>query len=69
MEKRLLNVTELSGYLSLPKDSIYTMVSLKKLPGIVHLGRALRFEKAAIDRWVNEQALKDAASMPQRSRS
>ena len=64
MEKRLLNVSELSVYLSLPKDSIYTMVSLRKLPGVVHLGRALRFEKAEIDRWVSERAAKGASSRP-----
>lgn len=64
MEKRLLNVGELSVYLSLPKDSIYTMVSLRKLPGVVHLGRALRFEKSAIDEWVNAKAPTDAASRP-----
>lgn len=62
MEKRLLNVAELSIYLSLPKDSIYTMVSLRKLPGVVHLGRALRFEKAAIDRWVSEKAATSVVS-------
>jgi excisionase family DNA binding protein len=56
MDKRLLNVPELCEYLSLPKASIYTMVSLGKLPGVVRLGRALRFEKSAIDGWVNAQA-------------
>jgi excisionase family DNA binding protein len=53
MEKRLMNVNELSNYLSLPKESIYTMVSLRKLPGVVRLGRALRFEKMEIDEWVS----------------
>jgi len=63
MEKRLLNVKELSEYVSLPKNSIYTMVSLRKLPGVVRLGRALRFEKAAIDAWVSERTA-DASSKP-----
>jgi excisionase family DNA binding protein len=64
MEKRLLSVTELSNYLSLPKNSVYTMVSLRKLPGVVRLGRALRFEKSAIDEWVNEKTTPDAVSKP-----
>ena len=64
MEKRLLNVNELSNYLGVPKTSIYTMTSLKKIPGVVHLGRALRFEKAEIDRWINEKASKDVVSRP-----
>ena len=50
-----MNVPELSEYLSLPKASIYTMVSLKKLPGVVRIGRALRFEKAAIDAWISRE--------------
>lgn len=53
MEKRLMNVPELSEYLSLPKASIYTMVSLKKIPGVVRIGRALRFEKSAVDDWIS----------------
>lgn len=65
MEKRLLSVNELSVYVSLPKNSIYTMVSLRKLPGVVRLGRALRFEKAAIDQWVNEKTTTNAASKPE----
>lgn len=64
MEKRLMNVAELAVYVSLPKNSIYTMVSLRKLPGVVRLGRALRFEKAAIDQWVNEKAKLGAPSKP-----
>lgn len=55
VQKRLLTVSELSTYLGMPKNSIYTMVCLKKLPGVVHLGRSLRFEKAAIDAWINER--------------
>lgn len=62
MEKRLLNVKELSEYVSLPKNSIYTMVSLRKLPGVVRLGRALRFEKTAIDAWVTERVAANTSS-------
>lgn len=62
MEKRLLSVKELSEYLSLPRNSIYTMVCLRKIPGVVRLGRALRFEKAVIDGWVNEKTAANASS-------
>jgi len=57
MEKRLMNVSELSAYLSIPKGSLYVMVCLGKIPQscIVRIGRALRFEKAAIDKWVSEK--------------
>ncbi|MBI4062971.1 MAG: helix-turn-helix domain-containing protein [Elusimicrobia bacterium] len=53
--KRLVDIDELSGYLSLPKSTIYTWVCTRKIPSscIVKFGRALRFEVAEIDRWVN----------------
>jgi excisionase family DNA binding protein len=56
MEKRLMNIKELSEYLGTPKGSIYTMVCLRKIPPgcIIKLGRALRFEKAGIDKWITE---------------
>ena len=55
MEKRLLNVAELASYLSLPKSTIYTWVHTGEIPSsvIVKFGRALRFEKEAIDKWVS----------------
>lgn len=55
MQKRLLNVTELSEYLATPKGSIYTMVFEGKIPAdcIVRIGRALRFEKIKVDEWIN----------------
>jgi excisionase family DNA binding protein len=56
-KKRLMNIGELSAYLGTPKGSIYTMVCLGKIPQecVVKLGRALRFEKDAIDKWINEK--------------
>lgn len=59
MNKRLLNVTELSTYLGTPKGSIYVMVHLRKIPPecVVKLGKSLRFEKAGIDRWITEKRI------------
>ena len=56
-KKRLMNIEELSEYLGTPKGSIYTMVCLRKIPQecVIKLGRALRFEKDAIDKWINEK--------------
>ena len=55
MEKRLMNVRELSAYLSMPVPTIYTYVSTGKIPAacIRRIGRALKFEVAAVDRWVS----------------
>lgn len=55
MEVRLLDVNGLSQYLSMPKATIYTYVATKRIPQdcIRHIGRALRFEVAAVNRWVD----------------
>ena len=50
-DRRLLDVDGLSQYLSMPKGTIYTYVSTGRIPKecVRHIGRALRFERAAID--------------------
>lgn len=55
--QKLLNVNELSKYLSVPKGTIYTDVCLRKIPAtaIVKLGKSLRFDKDAIDQWIEER--------------
>ena len=59
MEKRLLNITELAAYIGTPKSSIYTQVCLRRIPQacIVKIGRALRFEKNEIDKWINAKRI------------
>lgn len=69
MEKRLMNVAELSEYLSMPKATIYSYVSLRRMPQecVRRIGRALRFEVAAVDAWVNGGLLgSHGESSPQR---
>ena len=63
MTRKLVTVDELSQYLSLPKATIYTWVSLKKIPGVVKLGRALRFELEVIDSWIKENGSKEKDSL------
>jgi len=55
MEKRLMNVKELSAYLSMPVPTVYTYVSTGKIPTdcIRRIGRALKFERGAVDAWVS----------------
>ena len=54
MEKKLLNVKQLSEYISMPVPTIYTYVSTGKIPAecIKHIGRALKFDLGAVDRWI-----------------
>ena len=58
LEQRLLNVKELSAYLSMPTATIYTYISTGKIPSVCvrRIGRSLKFEKAAVDGWISGQA-------------
>lgn len=57
MEKRLLNVRELSVYLSMPIPTVYAYVGRGKFsPQCVRrIGRSLKFDRAAVDEWINGQ--------------
>lgn len=57
MEKRLLSAKELSVYIAVPIGSIYTMVCMRRIPQdcVVKIGRSLKFERTAVDAWVNQQ--------------
>ena len=59
MEKRLMNINELSAYIGTSKGSIYVQVCQGKIPPgcIVKIGRSLRFEREAIDAWLDQQRL------------
>ena len=54
---KLLDIDGLSRYLSMSKATIYTWVSMRRIPpqAIVRLGRALRFARIEIGRWVESQ--------------
>lgn len=54
---RLMNIRQLSGYMAMPVATIYTWVCLRRVPAscIVRLGRSLRFDREAVDRWIEEQ--------------
>lgn len=55
MEKKLMNVRELSEYLSMPTATVYAYVGRAKIPPdcIRRIGRSLKFDKLAVDRWIN----------------
>jgi len=56
MEQKLMNIRQLSVYISMPVATIYTYVHTRKIPEycIRRIGRALKFDVAEVDRWVNE---------------
>ena len=53
--KRLLNVKEAAQYLGLEVDTVYKKARLRELPH-VKVGRALRFDVRALDRYIEQNA-------------
>ena len=51
--KRLLNVREAAQYLGLQADTVYKKSRLRELPS-VKVGRALRFDVKALERFVEQ---------------
>ena len=55
--KRLLNVEEAAGYLGLEVDTVYKKARLRELPS-VKVGRSLRFDVKAVERFVEQHTIK-----------
>jgi excisionase family DNA binding protein len=53
--RRLLNVREAAQYLALDVDTVYRKSRLREVPS-VKVGRALRFDVVALDRYIEEHA-------------
>ena len=54
--KRLLNVEEAAQYLGLQADTVYKKARLRELPS-VKVGRALRFDVEALERFIREHTI------------
>jgi excisionase family DNA binding protein len=55
--KRLLNPEEAAGYLGLKVDTVYKKARLRELPS-VKVGRMLRFDVTALDRFIEQHSIK-----------
>lgn len=51
MDDRWLSVDEIAEYLGVSKDTVYTWVTTKDMPGH-KVGRLWKFKKAEIDEWI-----------------
>ncbi len=49
--ERWLSVDEIAEYLGVSKDTVYTWVSSKRMPGH-RVGRFWKFKTAEVDEWV-----------------
>lgn len=54
--RRLLNVEEAAQYLSLEVDTVYKKSRLREVPS-VKVGRALRFDVRALDRYIDQHTI------------
>ena len=54
--RRLLNVREAAQYLGLEVDTVYKKARLREVP-YVKVGRALRFDVKALDRYIEQNAI------------
>lgn len=53
-ERRLIGIRELSEYLGVSKNTVYSWVYHDKIP-YSKVGRLLRFDLSKIDLWIDEE--------------
>lgn len=53
IERRLLNIQEVSVYTGLSVHTIYTMVSQRRIP-FVKVGRLTKFDMGLLDAWIKQ---------------
>lgn len=52
MEMKLLRVQHVARRLDLPEASVYAMARENRLPGVVRIGRHIRFDPEAIEEFI-----------------
>ena len=62
MNKRLINIKELSEYISMSTSTLYTWVNQKRIP-YVKCGSPTRFDLERIDEWISKNSVKKKKSL------
>lgn len=57
MEKTWSTVKDLAEYLSIPRSSVYEMVTMRRIP-YHKMGRLLRFKRSEVDLWLEKKLIK-----------
>ena len=58
MNKRLIDINELSEYMDLSISTIYSWVSQRRIP-FVKCGRLTKFDLQKIDDWIEESSVEE----------
>jgi len=61
VNRRLLNVEELSELTGLSKNTIYCWVSQRRIP-FVKIGRLTKFDLEKINQWIEENSVQEKKS-------
>jgi len=56
--RRLINVRELSEYLDLSVNTVYCLVSQRRIP-FVKVGRLTKFDLQRIDDWIKQNSVEE----------
>ena len=56
LPRKLLTVKEVSAYTGLAPDTIYKMVSQRRIP-FTKVGRLVKFEQSALDAWLKQHTV------------
>jgi excisionase family DNA binding protein len=59
MERRYVDVNELSEYLGIPKGTLYVWACYKRIPHKKIGGSKLRFDLSEIDEWVKKSSVSE----------
>ena len=57
MDRRYLNINELSEYVGIPKGTLYVWTCQKRIPYTKIGGSKLRFDLKEIDVWIKERSV------------
>ena len=58
--RRLVGIKIVAKYIDVSIDTVYTMVSQRRIP-FVKVGRLLKFDLKAIDAWIAENSVRPLA--------
>jgi excisionase family DNA binding protein len=56
LQRKYLTVKEVSQYIGVATDTIYTMVNQRRIP-YVKVGRLVKFDQAALDAWLKQNTV------------